>query len=70
LQVEFKQLILDFVKYNIIYTIFCINIIKTSNKNLTKFKISKNLKNLKKVYNNKLIRILWKLEKENYVVKF
>ena len=43
---------------------------KASSKKLAKFKISKKLRNLEDVYNNKLIRILLKLRKENYVIKF
>ncbi len=38
-------------------------------KKLTKFKISKKLKNLKDICNNKLIEILLKLKRENYVIK-
>ncbi len=68
--VNFKQFVLDFVKYSIVYTIVCANITKTLNKKLTKFKILKKLRNLKDVYNNKLIRILSKLRKEDYAIKF
>ncbi len=39
-------------------------------KKLTKFKIFKKLKDLKDIYNNKLAKILSKLRKENYVIKF
>ncbi len=41
-----------------------------SNKRLIKFKISKELRDLKDIYNNKLTKILLKLERENYVIKF
>jgi len=41
-----------------------------SSKKLAKFKISKELRNLKDVYNNKLIKILLKLKKEDYAIKF
>jgi hypothetical protein len=41
-----------------------------SNKKLAKFKISKKLRDLKDIYNNKLIEILSKLRKENYAIKF
>jgi len=65
-----KQFILDFVKYNLIYTIVCTSVTKTSNKKLTKSKIFKKLKNLKGICNSKLIRILLQLKKENYIIKF
>ncbi len=39
-------------------------------KKLAKFKILKELRNLEDVYNNKLTKILLKLERENYVIKF
>jgi len=68
--INLKQFVLDFVKYSTIYAIVCVNVTKTSNKKLTKFKISKELRNLKDVYNNKLIKILSKLRKKDYVIKF
>ncbi len=68
--VDFKQFILDFVKYSIVYTIVCASITKMSNKKLAKFKISKELRNLEDVYNNKLIKILLKLKKKDYTIKF
>jgi len=40
------------------------------NKKLTKFEISKKLRNLKDIYNNKLAKILLKLKRENYTIKF
>jgi hypothetical protein len=40
------------------------------NKKLAKSKISKKLKDLKDIYNNKLIRILLELRRENYIIKF
>ncbi len=40
------------------------------NKKLTKFKILKELRDLKDVYNNKLTRILLELKRKNYVIKF
>jgi len=43
---------------------------KAPSEKLAKFKISKKLRNLEDVYNNKLIRILLELRKENYVIKF
>ncbi len=39
------------------------------NKKLAKFKIFKKLRDLKDVYNNKLTKILLKLERENYAIK-
>ncbi len=68
--INFKQFFLDFVKYSIVYTIVCANITKILDKNLAKFKISKKLRNLKNVCNNKLTKILLKLERENYAIKF
>jgi hypothetical protein len=38
-------------------------------KKLAKSKISKKLRNLKDIYNNKLIEILLELRRENYVIK-
>jgi len=66
--INFKQFVLNFVKYNTIYVIVCANVTKTSSKKSTKSKISKKLRNLKDVYNNKLIEILLELRKENYVI--
>jgi len=68
--INFKQFVLDLVKYNTIYTIVCANVTKTLDKKLTKFKIFKELRDLKNIYNNKLTRILLELKKENYVIKF
>ena len=67
--INFKQFVLNFVKYSTIYVIVCANVTKTSSKKSTKSKISKKLRNLKDVYNNKLIEILLELRKENYVIK-
>jgi len=67
--VDFKQFVLDLVKYSIVYTIVCANIIETLDKKLTKSKIFKKLKDLKDVYNNKLAKILLELRKEDYVIK-
>jgi hypothetical protein len=41
-----------------------------SSKKLTKSKILKKLRNLKNVYDNKLIEILLKSRRENHVIKF
>ncbi len=68
--INLKQFVLDLVKYSTIYAIVCANVTKTSNKKLTKFKISKKLRNLKDICNNKLIEILLELERENYVIEF
>ena len=62
--VNFKQFVLDFVKYSIVYTIVCDNITKMLNKKLTKFKIFKKLRDLKDIYNNKLAKSLSKLKKK------
>jgi len=64
-----KQFVLDFVKHNTIYAIVCANVTKTSSKKLTKSKISKELRNLEDVYDDKLIKILLELERENHVIK-
>ena len=64
-----KQFVLDFVKHSTIYAIVCVSVTKTSSKKLAKFKVSKKLRNLKDVYNNKLIKILLKLRRENYIIK-
>ncbi len=68
--INLKQFILDLVKYSTIYIIVCIDITKTLNKKLAKFEISKKLKDLKDVCNNKLIKILLELEREDYAIKF
>ncbi len=68
--VNFKQFVLDLAKYSTIYTIVCVNITKILNKKLAKFKILKELRNLKDIYNNKLAKILLKLKRENYAIKF
>ena len=67
--INLKQFVLDLVKYSIIYAIVCANVTKTSNKKLTKFKISKKLRDLKDVYVNKLIKILSKLRRENHIIE-
>jgi len=67
--INFKQFVLDLVKYSTIYTIVCANITKTLSKKLAKFEISKKLRNLEDVYNNKLIKILLELEREDYIIK-
>jgi len=68
--INFKQFVLNFVKYSTIYTIVCANVTKTSSKKLAKFKISKKLRNLEDVCDNKLIKILLELEKEDYAIEF
>jgi len=67
--INLKQFVLDLVKYSIIYAIVCANVTKTSNKKLTKFKISKKLRDLKDIYVNKLIKILSKLRRENHIIE-
>jgi len=64
-----KQFVLDLVKHSTIYVIVCVSVTKTPNKKLAKSKISKELRNLKDVYDDKLIEILLELERENYVIK-
>ncbi len=68
--VDLKQFVLDLVKYSTIYTIVCVNVTKTLSKKLKKSKILKKLRDLKDIYNNKLIKVLSKLRKENYAIKF
>ncbi len=68
--INFKQFALNFVKHSTIYAIVCASVTKAPNKKLTKFKIFKKLRNLKDVYDNKLIEILLELRKENHVIKF
>jgi len=68
--INLKQFFLDLVKYSTIYTIVYINIIKILDKKLAKFKIFKKLRNLKDIYNNKLIKILLELRNKNYIIKF
>ncbi len=68
--INFKQFVLNLVKYSTIYTIVCVNVTKISNKKLIKFEIFKELKDLKDICNNKLTKILLKLRKEDYIIKF
>ncbi len=68
--VNLKQFVLDLVKYSTIYIIICVNVTKTLNKKLTKFKIFKKLKDLKDVYNNKLAKFLLELRRRDYAIKF
>jgi len=67
--INFKKFVLDFVKYNTIYVIVCVGVTKAPNKKLTKFEISKKLRDLKDVCDNKLIKILLKLKRENHVIE-
>jgi len=67
--INFKQFVLDFVKHSTIYAIVCASVTKTPSQKLAKFKISKKLKDLKDVYDNKLIKILLELRRENHVIK-
>jgi len=68
--IYFKQFILNLIKYSTIYAIVCANVTKTLSKKLIKSKILKKLRNLKNIYNNKLIRILLELRRKDYVIKF
>jgi len=68
--INFKQFVLDFVKYSTVYTIVCTDITKTSDKKSVESEIFKKLKNLKDICNNKLTEILLELRKKNYVIKF
>jgi len=67
--INFKQFVLDLAKYNTIYAIVCVGVTKAPNKKLAKFKISKKLRNLKDVCDNKLIKILLELKRENHVIE-
>jgi len=68
--INLKQFVLDLVKHTTIYTIVCASVTKMSNKKSIKSKILKKSRNLKDICNNKLTKILLKLRKENYVIKF
>jgi len=68
--INFKQFVLDLVKYSTVYTIVCADVTKTLNKKSIESKILKKLKNLKNICNNKLTRILLELRKKNYVIEF
>jgi hypothetical protein len=64
-----KQFVLDFAKHSTIYVIVCASVTKTPSKKLAKSKISKEIRDLKNVYNDKLIEILLELRRENHVIK-
>jgi len=68
--INFKQFVLDFVKYSTVYTIVCTDITKTSDKKSVESEIFKKLKNLKDICNNKLTEILSELRKKNYIIEF
>ncbi len=68
--INLKQFALDLVKHSTIYTIVCANLTKTSSKKLAKFKILKKLRDLKDIYDDKLIKILLELRRENHIIKF
>jgi len=67
--INLKQFVLDLIKYSTIYAIVCASVTKTPNKKLAKSKISKELRNLKDVYDDKLIEILLELRRENHDIK-
>ena len=69
-KINSKQFVLDFIKYSTIYTIVCASVTKILNKKLAKSKIFKELRDLKDIYNNKLTKILSKLRKKDYAIKF
>ena len=64
-----KQFVLDLVKHSIIYAIVCASVTKALDKKLAKSKVSKKLRDLKDVYDDKLIKILLELGKEDHVIK-
>ncbi len=68
--INLKQFVLDFAKHSIIYAIVCASVTKAPSKKLAKFKISKKLKDLEHVCDNKLIKILLELRREDYVIEF
>jgi len=68
--INFKYFVLDFVKHSTIYAIVCASVTKTLDKKLAKSKIFKKLKNLKDICNNKLIKILLELRREDYIIEF
>ena len=67
---NFKQFVLDLVKYSTVYTIVCAGVTETSDKKLAKFEIFKKLRNLKDICNNKLAEILLELRREDYAIEF
>ena len=67
--INFKQFVLNLVKHSTIYAIVCASVTKAPNKKLAKSKVSKELRNLKDVYDDKLIKILLELGKEDHVIK-
>ncbi len=64
-----KQFALDLVKHSIIYAIVCASVTKALDKKLAKSKVSKKLRDLKDVYDDKLIEILLELEREDHVIE-
>ncbi len=66
--INLKQFILDLV--GTIYAIVRVDVTKILSKKLTKFEISKKLRDLKDICNNILIKILLELRRKNYVIKF
>ncbi len=67
--INLKQFVLDLAKHSTIYAIVCASVTKTPSKKSTKFKVSKKLRDLKDVYDDKLIEILSKLKREDYVIE-
>jgi len=67
--INFKQFVLDLVKYSTVYTIVCADITKTSDKKSVKFEIFKKLRDLKDICNNKLTEILSELRRKNYIIE-
>ncbi len=56
--------------YTTLFQARLVIVTKTLSKKLAKSKISKKLRDLKDVYDNKLIKILLELRKKNYIIKF
>jgi len=68
--INFKQFVLDFVKYSTVYTIVCADVTKISDKKSVESEIFKKLKDLKDICDNKLTEILSELKKKDYAIEF
>jgi len=67
--INFKQFVLDLVKYSTVYTIVCAGVTEASDNKSVESEIFKELRYLEDVCNNKLAEILSELEKENYAIE-
>jgi len=67
--INLKQFVLDLAKHSIVYAIVCASVTKAPNKKLAKSKILKKLRDLKNVCDNKLIKILLELRREDHAIE-